>query len=93
MGNIFGREAARPSPYKTIVGKEPMQPSSTCKKIGVVPGGESEAEAYIKQNTKQNCCTLKGGQVTQWSSDSNKVQLMTADSATTFYYHVDLKID
>ena len=59
MGDIFGGEPlALLRPYKTTVGEEPM-PSSTCKKIGVVPGGENEAKAHVDRNPMQNCCKLK----------------------------------
>ena len=87
-------ETDREDPYIWQTSKAP----SNCSKNGDVPGGEEVAKKYVNGNTKQNCCTIKGNQVTKWSlsspsSETNKVKLMTADSGITFLCHKDLKLE
>ena len=104
MGNLFGNffvkdKANRVNPYVTERGKEPNNcKGNGVKNNGVMPGGEEEAIKYVNGNTKQNCCTIKGDQVTKWSlsspsSETNKVKLMTAESGITFLCHKDLKYE
>lgn len=100
MGNYFAGE--RPDPYLTKADKAP----SNCSNQGSITVQENaavgKAQEYIgtsKQPSRlQNCCTIKGGVVTKWQlpspcSPTNKVELMSTDSGTVFYYHIDLEVE
>ena len=90
LTNVFGKdEPNREGFYVNEPGKQPNNRENN----GVMPGGEKEAKDYIDLNTKQNCCTIEGKQVTKWSCPTNKVKLMTADSGITFLCHRDLQLE
>lgn len=90
----MSEDGYRPSPFKTIAGREPTNCTLNSPPYGSVVKAFDKAKEYISEDPKTHCCNVSGtGVVSEWKANG-KVKLKTSeDQNTTFVFTNDLALE